>query len=190
MLNNMPVFVLCQCLAMVVITIVNIAVGQIRIVINLERECRRLRLALRAELTEMLRVNTKNLRNLRTSRPYILSSRACTAVYKANLPRIITIVDKEIALLVRVHAVNEQLEHLVAATTKGAGPMAFKVVEGETPIDEIVDEIQRSSEQIEEALEALRCEDRRPSPGFSFSALFRNRPRPLSLEPATGAAAE
>lgn len=54
MLNNinMPIFILIQCVAMVVMTIANIGVGQIRIVINQERECRRLRIAMRAELVE------------------------------------------------------------------------------------------------------------------------------------------
>ncbi len=86
---------------------------------------------------------------------FILSSRACTSVYRGNVGRIILIPDKEIQVLVRAYALSEQAEHFIAATTKQYGPMTYKIIEKETLVDEIIVVLERSQAAIRAALSVL-----------------------------------
>ena len=146
-------------LALVLITIVNVSATQTRASYSLARDTRRLRRALKAELAELAFLYAGNLQRLRSGEKILLSSRSCTSVYRGSIARLTSIPDKQIAPLVRAYAVSEQVEHLVAATTKPSSPLAYRLVDGETPVDELIREMERSQRCIEAALLSMGLPD-------------------------------
>ena len=149
-----PAFLVVHVIVMVLLTLINVGATQARTSSNFAREARRLRIALEAELRELLWLHDRNLDHLRSGKPYLLSSRACTAVFKGNVGKLISMTDNQIAPLVRAYAATEQAEHLIAATTKPHGPMAFRI-EKETPVEELIDEITRAQHAIGEAVDIM-----------------------------------
>lgn len=136
-------------------TLINVGVTQTRMASNVSRDCRRFREAIRCEMTELLSLYEGNRRSLRGAKGYFLSSRACTTIYKGNVGRIITLPDAEIAPIVAAYAAAERLEHLVAATSKPHGAMAYKVVDGETETDVILDQIGAVCGKLQNALRVV-----------------------------------
>jgi hypothetical protein len=74
----------------------------------------RLRAALRAELHALLGLYAENLRLVADHEGYMLSGRPLLAVYRANLGRLITLTEGEIATLVACSSALERLEALFA----------------------------------------------------------------------------
>lgn len=144
-------------LLMVAVTLINVIVAQVRVSHALAKDMRRLRSALRTELEELLTLYLYNIGSLRERKSHILSSRSCTSVFRGCIGRICSISDREIEPLVRAYTVSERTEHLIAATTKAHGAMAFKI-ESETPVEELIGAMERSTEAIRKALLAVRSQ--------------------------------
>ena len=133
-------------------TIINVGVTQTRLSSTVSRDCRRFREAIRCEMTELLALYQENIDALQNQKGYFLSSRACSTIYKGNVARIITLPDPEIQPIVAAYAAAERLEHLVAATSKPSGAMAYKFIEGETPTVDLLAQIQSVRGKLRQAL--------------------------------------
>ena len=142
-------------IALLLVTLLNIVVTQARIWHTAVRDARRLQTALRTEAGELVKLIEANLERLRSGAPHLLSLRACTFVYRGNVQRLGLIPDQAIAPLVSAYAIVEQAEHLVAATTKPYGQLAFRIIADETPLDAIVAELERAQAAVQRVFSTL-----------------------------------
>jgi hypothetical protein len=119
------------------------------------RQTKRLRIALRMELAELLRVYNENLRLLAQQRGYVMSGRAFVSVIRGNLERVTTLEEAEMTAVIAAFSHNERIEALVAAHAQPRGGAAFRLHMESAPLQEIRRKYQIGRERVRAALEAL-----------------------------------
>lgn len=119
------------------------------------RQTKRLRIALRMELAELLRVYNENLRLLAQQRGYVMSGRAFVSVIRGNLERLTTLDEDEMTAVIAAFSHNERIEALVSAHAMPRGGAAFRLHMESAPLQEIRRKYQTGRERVRAALDAL-----------------------------------
>lgn len=151
-----------QVMVLATMTVVNIIIAQGRLTRTSARETRRLQVALATELSELLSLQTDNLKRLEEGKNFLLSSRACMTVYRGNLGRLIVTPDAALGPLVSAYAQTERLEHFIAATAKANGAMSYKLIDNETPVTELIERFQSTVTAVETAIRAMELSTGNP----------------------------
>jgi hypothetical protein len=119
------------------------------------RQTKRLRIALKMELAELLRVYNENLRLLAQQRGYVMSGRAFVSVIRGNLERVTMLEEAEMTAVIAAFSHNERIEALVAAHAMPRGGAAFRLHMESAPLQEIRRKYQIGRERVRAALDAL-----------------------------------
>ena len=147
-------FPLCYFSVMLGAVLINHVTTHVRTEKRFALEACRLRGALGAELRSLQSLFAGNLKLLGRDPNYILSAKSSTLVYKGNLGRLTTLLDRPvIEQVVAIYAQNERIEAILTACAKpNAGGLAYRV----SPSDNL----QELKVMYEETLEniAVICE--------------------------------
>lgn len=165
--NSTLIISIAHVAVLLVITALNIGLTQIRFASASNRDARRLRLAIRTELTEVLQLYRSNTDQLARKDGVLLSIRPFLAIYRGSLNRLNLLVDAEIPYVVAAYSMAESIEAIVAATAKANGTASYHLVNDETPTAELIAHYARGIDRTQHALVALG--DRRDSVSRSYS---------------------
>lgn len=144
------------------------------------RDASRLALGLRIELGVLREIYQENLDLITRDASYLLSTRAATGFYKANLGRL-TFLFPEPALVATVtfYTLNEKIEaHLAAACTRPNGGFAYQVEPANPQLQDLKGKYIRGCDGIDTAISllgALRGDD-----GPSVATRSRGFIRPIA----------
>jgi len=135
---------------MVSIIVINHLITTQRADKRVEKEARRLRCALAAELRSILDLYNINLQLIEQKANYILSSRSHVVLYRANLARLATLLEATVVeQLVGVFAQNEQIEAMLSAHTTLKGGLSYQFSVENANFDEWRTMLAQSSRNIE-----------------------------------------
>ena len=150
-------FPLCYVSVMISVVLINQVTTHVRAGKRSALEACRLRGALGAELRSLQSLFAGNLNLLGREANYILSGKTSAAVYKGNLGRLTTLLDRPIIeQVVAIYAQNERIEAMLAACAKPSGGLAYRVSPGEVDLQELKVMYQEALENIAVICEALQ----------------------------------
>lgn len=144
---------LCYFSVMIGAVVINHVTTHLRTEKRFALEESRLRGALGAELRSLQSLFAGNLKLLGRDPNYILSGKSSALVYKGNLGRLTTLLERPIIeQVVAIYAQNERIEAMLTACAKPSGGLAYRVSPG--------DNLQELKVMYEETLEniAVICE--------------------------------
>lgn len=132
-------FPLSYILMTVSVVLVNHVTTHVRTEKRFALEACRLHGALSAELRSLQSLFTGNLKLLERDPSYILSGKSSALMYKGNLGRLTTLLDRPIIeQVVAIYAQNERIEAILTACAKpNAGGLAYRVTPGEVDLQEL-----------------------------------------------------
>ena len=150
-------FPLSYILVMICVVLTNHVTTHLRSEKRFALEACRLRGALGAELRSLQSLFAGNLDLLGRDSGYILSGKSSALVYKGNLGRLTTLLDRPIIeQVVAIYARNERIEAMLAACAKpNAGGLAYRVSPGEVDLRELKVMYEEALENIAAICEAL-----------------------------------
>jgi hypothetical protein len=143
---------------MIGVVLINHVTTHVRTEKRLALEACRLRGALYAELRSLQGLFVGNFDLLGRDANYILSGKTSAPVYKGNLGRLTTLLDRPIIeRVVAIYAQNERIEAMLATCAKpsGAGGLAYRISPGEVDLQELKVMYQKAVENITVICEAL-----------------------------------
>jgi hypothetical protein len=119
-------------------------------------EASRFSAALVAELRAMLDLYKMNLDLIEQKADYLLSTRSSIVIYKGNLGRLTTLLDKStIEHVVGVFAKNERIEAVVAAHSNFKCNLTYQFSPAETKFDERKQMYEQALQTVERACQIL-----------------------------------
>jgi hypothetical protein len=113
-------------------TYLNISSQDRRLHTTAERDGKRLRAALSAELRQLHELCVENIERLEDSKP-VLSLRASLFVYRGNIGRLHVLDESTLESIVATYALTDNVEHLLAATMIPSNNMFYKPAQ--PPVD-------------------------------------------------------
>jgi hypothetical protein len=141
---------------MIGVVLINHVTTHVRAEKRFALEACRLRGALGAELRSLQSLFAGNLKLLEREANYILSGKTSAPVYKGNLGRLTTLLDRPIIeQVVAIYAQNERIEAMLAACAKPSGGLAYRLSPGEVDLQELKVMYQEALENIAVIREAL-----------------------------------
>lgn len=121
------------------------------------QDASRLALGLRIELLALRELYRENLDLITQGARCLLSTRAATSFYKANLGRLVSLFpEPALVAVVSIYTENDQVEaHLAAACTRPNGGFAYQVNPAAAPLQVIKSKYTRGCQSIDAAVAAL-----------------------------------
>jgi hypothetical protein len=150
-------FPLCYISVMIGVVLINHVTTHLRTEKRFALEASRLHGALGAELRSLQSLFAGNLNLLGRDANYILSGKSSALVYKGNLGRLTTLLDRPIIeQVVAIYAQNERIEAILGACAKpNAGGLAYRVSPGEVDLQELKVMYEEALKDIAVICEAL-----------------------------------
>jgi len=172
-------------LLMLTIVILNHVVTQQRNDRKTASEASRFSAALAAEMRSMLGLYKMNLDLIEQKANYLLSTRSSIAIYRGNLGRLTTLLERPaIELVVEVFAQNERIEAVVAAHSNLKCNLTYQFSLADSKFDEWKRMYEEVSQSIAAACRLLETEAIEPLsnvvPWRLVLDQFFDRPRNLS----------
>lgn len=122
---------------------------------QVERDARRLRAALLAELGMLRRLVAENLLLIRQGEEYLLSFRVLIQVYRANVGRLSLLHEAEIQAVIHAYGITETAEVFVGAVTKPHGAHSYRVWLGDRSWEEIERRLSEAGVALDAAIGRL-----------------------------------
>jgi hypothetical protein len=191
--STLVVVALFHVIAALVATLINVTMAHRRQASAVTKDNQRLRVAIHAELKQLLELYQGNIKRLKRGDEFILSSKPLTLIFKGHVGRVNLLAETEIPSVVSAYLFNEHVEGLASATCKAQGTFAYLLVGGKTSIAALCKAYQRGKMQIEETINQLESHIVGPIPQDAMSWSTAEtarwwRPRSLSLPDAISTA--